>query len=426
MIEAAPIRHKFFTRGVYVLLAIALFGAFFAAKRFLYGIGAISNLNDQYPWGIWIAIDVASGVALAAGGFTTAALAHIFHRHRYAALVRPALLTALLGYTFVALGLMVDLGRFYNIWHPIMPSMWSGHSVLFEVGICVMIYLTVLYIEFLPIAVERFMGRVGLPGLLGSLNGLIEFLLRLFDRTLSRVMALFIVAGVLLSCLHQSSLGALMVIVPYKMHPLWHTPVLPLLFLLSAITVGFPMVILESIWASRSFGRKPEMHLLSSMGKAVSVMLFVYFSFKLGDMIIRGTLPWLLQPSLEAFMYLLEIIGGVVVPAVMLMSPKIRHSVPGLLASALMVVLGVVLNRINVFITAYTPVYATERYFPAIGEIAVTAGLIATLILMYRVMVMVFPVLAVETEADRAIDGRRDTQKGPPIKIAALAGRRNQ
>jgi Ni/Fe-hydrogenase subunit HybB-like protein len=136
VIKAAPVQRKFLTPGVYVLLSIVLIGVFFAVRRFLFGIGAISNLNDQYPWGIWIAIDVASGVALAAGGFTTAALAHIFHRHRYEALVRPALLTALLGYTFVALGLLVDLGRFYNIWHPLMPSMWSGHSVLFEVGIC--------------------------------------------------------------------------------------------------------------------------------------------------------------------------------------------------------------------------------------------------------------------------------------------------
>ena len=409
MIKAAPVQRKFLTPGVYVLLSIALIGAFFAARRFMFGIGAISNLNDQYPWGIWIAIDVASGVALAAGGFTTAALAHIFHRHRYEALVRPALLTALLGYTFVAMGLLVDLGRFYNIWHPILPSMWSGHSVLFEVGICVMFYLTVLYIEFLPVVVERFMGRVALPGWLAHFNGLIEFLFRLFDRTLGRIMALFIIAGVLLSCLHQSSLGALMVIVPYKMHPLWHTPVLPLLFLLSAVSVGFPMVIVESIWAARSFGRKPEMHLLASLGKTVSVLLFVYFSFKVGDMIIRGTVPWLLQPGLESFMFLLEMVGGVIVPGVMLLSPRIRHSPPHLLTAALLVVFGVVLNRINVFLVAYEPLYATERYFPAIGEIAVTAGLISTLILIYRLMVFVFPVIAVDTAADSVIEERVHT-----------------
>ena len=433
MIKAAPVQRKFLTPGVYVLLSIILIGVFFAVRRFLFGIGAISNLNDQYPWGIWIAIDVASGVALAAGGFTTAALAHIFHRHRYEALVRPALLTALLGYTFVALGLLVDLGRFYNIWHPVMPSMWSGHSVLFEVGICVMFYLTVLYIEFLPIVVERFMGRVSLPGWLAHFNGLIDFLLRLFDRTLGRVMALFIIAGVLLSCLHQSSLGALMVIVPYKMHPLWHTPILPLLFLLSAIAVGFPMVMVESIWAARTFGRKPEMHLLSSLGKTVSVLLFVYFSFKVGDMIIRGTVPWLFQPGLESFMFLLEMVGGVILPGAMLLSSRIRHSAPHLLAAALLVVFGVVLNRINVFLVAYEPLYATERYFPAIGEIAVTAGLIATLILIYRLMVTVFPVMAVESETDRTVEGwahdveakRAGYRIGIPPGSTAVAERRD-
>ena len=132
--------------------------------RFVFGLGAVTNLNDQYPWGIWIGIDVATGVALAAGGFTSAFIAHILHHERYHVLVRPALLTAMLGYTFVALGVCVDLGRYYNIWHVLMPSMWQGNSALFEVGMCVCCYLTVLYIEFLPIVCERFIGRVNLPG----------------------------------------------------------------------------------------------------------------------------------------------------------------------------------------------------------------------------------------------------------------------
>jgi Ni/Fe-hydrogenase subunit HybB-like protein len=212
-----PVQARFFTTGTKILTAIMGVGLLAYAYRLLFGIGAATNLNDQYPWGIWIAIDVASGVALAAGGFTTAALAEIFHKDKYHAITRPALLTAMLGYTFVVIGLLADLGRYYNVWHPMLPSMWQGNSVLFEVGICVMIYLTVLYVEFVPIFVERFKGRVNLPGRLSGLNRLGESFLGKIDRTLKKVLLLFIIAGVVLSCLHQSSLGNLMVIAPYKM-----------------------------------------------------------------------------------------------------------------------------------------------------------------------------------------------------------------
>ena len=159
---------------------------------------------------MWIGVDVAAGVALAAGGFTSAALGHIMHREHYHAIVRPALLTAMLGYTFVAFAVCVDIGRFYYIWHPLI--MWNGNSALFEVGICVMIYMTVLYIEFLPIVTERFMGRVDLPEFLSFLNKPIDKVLRYLDSRLKLTMFVFIIAGVVLSTLHQSSLGTLMVI----------------------------------------------------------------------------------------------------------------------------------------------------------------------------------------------------------------------
>jgi Ni/Fe-hydrogenase subunit HybB-like protein len=250
----APVKARYFTTGTKVLAAVAAAGILVYLYRLVAGLAAVTNLDNQYPWGLWIAVDVASGVALAAGGFTTAALADIFHREKYHVVVRPALLTALLGYTFVVIGLLADLGRYYNVWHPMLPSMWQGNSVLFEVGMCVMIYLTVLYIEFVPIVVERFKGRVALPGRLRSLNRPVEFIIALADKTLGRFVSLFIIAGVVLSCLHQSSLGTLMVIAPTKMHPLWFTPISPLLFLVSAIAVGYPMVILESLLSARSLG----------------------------------------------------------------------------------------------------------------------------------------------------------------------------
>ena len=392
LVKPTPLARKFLTPGVVVLLLLVANGFAFLAGRFLFGIGAVTHLNNQYPWGIWIGIDVAAGVALAAGGFTTAALGHVMHREQYQALVRPALLTAMLGYTMVAAGVAIDIGRYYYIWHPLV--MWNGNSALFEVGICVMIYMSVLYIEFLPVVTERFIGRVNLPGVLARLNGPVDTLLRALDRTLSQTMFVFIIAGVVLSTLHQSSLGTLMVIAGPKMHPLWQTPILPLLFLLSAIGVGFPMVIVESLLAARSFGLKPEMRVLSQLGRMVAPLLGVYLAFKLGDMFVRETFVYLKVLNTASVLFMLEILLGIVVPLRMFLSPAVRKSPPLLFTAAALVVGGVLLNRINTFVVAYTPPYSYGAYFPSIGEISVTVGLASLLVLLYRAAVMIFPVIS--------------------------------
>ena len=391
-INPVPVKHKYFTPGVFALLIIALNGLVFLMGRFFFGIGAVTNLNNQYPWGLWIGVDVAAGVALAAGGFTTAALGHVMHREKYSAIVRPALLTAMLGYTFVAAGVFVDIGRWYFIWHPII--MWNGTSALFEVGICVMIYMTVLYIEFLPIFTERFIGRVNLPKFISGLNKPADKILRLLDRGLSKTMFVFIIAGVVLSTLHQSSLGTLMVIAGPKMHPLWQTPILPLLFLLSAISVGLPMVIFESLMASRSLKLKPEMHILSKLGSMIAPLLGIYLSFKIGDMFIRKTFVYLAEINTASVMFSIELLFGVIIPLRMFLSPKVLKSPILIFIASALVVSGVLLNRINNFVVAYTPPYSTESYFPSFGEISVTVGFVAMLILIYRFIVMNFPVIS--------------------------------
>ncbi|MBL7959343.1 Ni/Fe-hydrogenase cytochrome b subunit [bacterium] len=391
-VNPVPIKHRFFTPGVIVLVIIALNGIVFLMGRFFFGLGAVTNLNNQYPWGLWIGVDVAAGVALAAGGFTTAALGHVMHREEYHAVIRPALLTAMLGYTFVAFGVFVDIGRWYFIWHPLI--MWNGNSALFEVGICVMIYMSVLYIEFLPIFTERFIGKVNLPGLLSALNKPADQILRFLDRGLSKTMFIFIIAGVVLSTLHQSSLGTLMVIAGPKMHPLWQTPVLPLLFLLSAVSVGFPMVIFESLIASRSLKLKPEMHVLSRLGSMIAPLLGIYLAFKIGDMVIRETFVYLGELNTASVMFTIEILFGVIIPLRMFLSPKVLKSPPLLFTASALVVFGVLLNRINNFVVAYTPPYSTESYFPSFGEISVTVGFVAMLVLAYRFIVLNFPVIS--------------------------------
>lgn len=389
----APVKHKFLTPGVIVLILIALNGLVFLAVRFISGIGAVTNLDNYTPWGLWIGVDVAAGVALAAGGFTSAALGHVIHREHYKDIVRPALLTAMLGYTFVAFAVFVDIGRFYYIWHPLI--MWNGNSALFEVGICVMIYVSVLYIEFLPIVTERFIGKVKFPKLMKILNKPVDRLLRLLDSGLSKTMFIFIIAGVVLSTLHQSSLGTLMVIAGHKMHPLWQTPILPLLFLLSAVAVGFPMIIFESLLASNSFKMKPEINLLSGLGKMTAPIIGVYLAFKIGDVFVRESFKYIVIFDVPSWMFITEI--AIMVRAFfMFLSKKTENSPSRLFIASSLVIAAVLLNRINCFIIAYNPFNNPVIYYPSIGEISVTFGCIALLVIAYRAIVMIFPVISRE------------------------------
>ena len=391
MHHAAPIKAKFWTPGVVVLVVLMTAGAATIVARFIGGIGYVSNLTTARPWGLWIGVDVASGVALAAGGFTTAFLAHIIGRHYYEAVVRPALLTAMLGYTFVVLGLLVDIGRSWAIWKPLFY--WNPTSVLFEVAMCVMFYLNILYLEFLPIVVERFKGRVNLPGPLAVLNAPAEGLLKLADSILPRIMWFFIIAGVVLSCMHQSSLGSLMLIAPTKLHPLWYTPMLPLLFLTSAIAVGYPMVVFEATLATTSLKLDSEMKILTPLTRITIFLLGLYLALKVGDMVVRGTYVYLLDGSAQTNAFLVEVVLGVIVPWLMLLAPKVRRSRQALFIACSMIVGGVLVNRINVFVVGYRPPISEANYFPAVGEILVTVGLIAALMFIYRAIVTYLPVL---------------------------------
>jgi Ni/Fe-hydrogenase subunit HybB-like protein len=386
-----PLRAKFWTPGVVTLAFLMAAGAVAIVARYIGGIGYVTNLTNARPWGLWIGVDVASGVALAAGGFTTAFLAHILGRHYYEPVVRPALLTAMLGYTFVVLGLLVDIGRSWAIWKPLVY--WNPNSVLFEVAMCVMFYLNVLYLEFVPIVVAQYKGRVNLPGPLAVLNAPLESLLKLADVITGKLMWVFIIAGVVLSCMHQSSLGSLMLIAPTKLHPLWYTPILPLLFLTSAIAVGYPMVVFETTLVTSSLKLDPEMNILTPLTRFTVFLLGLYLALKIGDMGVRGTYIYLLDGTAQTNSFLVELIMGVIVPWVMLVLPKVRQSRRGLFIACTLIVGGVLLNRVNVFVVGYRPPISEANYAPALPEILITVGLIAGLMFLYRFLVTYLPVL---------------------------------
>jgi len=381
--SARPVDAPFWTPGVLVMVALMIGGGLVLLARYVGGLGYATNLNDAYPWGLWIAVDVASGVALAAGGFTTAFLAHILHRHRYREIIRPALLTAALGYTFVAFGVFVDIGRSWAIWKFFL---FQNHlSALFEVGMCVLAYLTVLWIEFIPVVAERFGTRL-------------QWLAAL-DRALDRFLWVFLILGVVLSCMHQSSLGTMLLIAPTKISPLWYTPLLPLLFLLSAFAVGYPMVIVETTIITSSLKRDGEMRILSPLSRITAWLLGAYLLLKIGDLVARGGHVTLLDGSAESMAFLIEVGLGVVVPWGMLISDTVRRSRRALFTASVMIVLGVVLNRVNAYIIGFSPPYAETPYVPSAAELLLTAGAAATIMFLYRLFVSHLPVLS-ESEGE--------------------------
>src|SRR5690242_2968469 len=293
-------RFPLWTTVFWILMAAGLYVSYLRVFR---GLGAVTNLSDQFPWGIWIGFDILCGVGLAAGGFTIVAVVHIFNIEKYKPILRPAILTAFLGYLLVILALMFDLGRPDRIWHAVV--MWNPHSVMFEVAWCVMLYTTVLALEFVPMVFERFGWKTPL-------------------NVLRAVSVPVVITGVLLSTLHQSSLGSLYLIVPTKLYPLWYTPLMPVFFYISAICVGLAMTIFESWHSSREFGRRIELPLLSGMARLLAVLLSMYVVLRLMDLGQRGSLHLVLEPRTETWLWLLEM-GLLIAPAILLYSARVRR-----------------------------------------------------------------------------------------------------
>jgi Ni/Fe-hydrogenase subunit HybB-like protein len=355
--------------GFKALIVLVAVGAAAALYRFAVGLGASTNLSDNVPWGLWVAVDVLSGVALAAGGFGITAAVYIFNIKKYKAIARPAILTAWIGYTVVVMGLVIDIGKPLAFWHPLV--MWNPRSVMFEVVVCITLYSSVLALEFAPAFLERF-----------KLTGLLK-ILKLFTFPL-------VIAGIVLSFLHQSSLGGFFLIMPHKVPALWWTTNLPYMFYVSAIALGLAMVSFESIVSARAFKREQEMDVVKGLGKGVLITLCLYLAFKLGDLAYRGALPLLFTSGKASVFFNLELLIGVIVPIAIYAMKSVRESVNGLLTAASFVIVGTILNRFNV--NFFAQAGPDTHYFPSLWEILVTVGLVALMVLLYRLAVTYLPV----------------------------------
>ena len=354
------------------LVITLLFGAYATYIRFFHGLGASTNLSDEFPWGIWIGFDILCGVMLAAGGFTLMAGVHILNMKKYKPIARPALLTAFLGYLLVIGALMFDLGKPYNVWHPIV--MWQPRSVMFEVGWCVMLYTTVLSLEFAPIVFEKLRYEKAL-------------------RILRNIAVPVFILGVILSTLHQSSLGSLYLIMPGKLYPLWYSSMLPVLFFISAIAVGMAMTIFESTMSARHFGHALEAPLIRGLGRGLLITLLVYAVVRIQNLISTGNIRYAFLSTYEAAMFWVEIALALVAPITLLLIPKIRQRPLSLYAISIMVVLGFVMNRLNVAVTGMER-SAGVRYLPSWGEVAITLSIIGVGILLFTLATKYLPIFS--------------------------------
>lgn len=388
-----PTREKLFnldpltrpTLGNIITWIILAIGLTITVIRFTVGIGSVTNLDDNQPWGMWIGFDLLCGVCLAAGGYFTTVACYVMGMKHFHSAARPAVTTAFLGYAFVVVALLYDLG------HPLrLPFMFffpGTTSVLFEVGLCVATYLTVLFVEFSICPMEWLSCRF-------------PFLLK-WRKLVLRVTILLTIFGVTLSTLHQSSLGSLYLIAPGKLHPLWYSPFMPMFFFVSSMAAGASMVIFEGMFAHKGVHEYMDANHLReadcvvlSFAKAASFILFAYFMLKLIDMLVQANLPYLFTGY--GAWWLLEMFGFVLLPSLLYAKGSRDGNVKLCRLASINAVCGIVLNRFNVSMIAFNyNLPSAERYFPSIWEICISVFVVTMIVTVYRFIVYHMPVLYV-------------------------------
>lgn len=395
------------TPSFLVLLTLTIIGMFLIGVRCIKGLGAVTNLSDGYPWGIWIAYDMATGTAISCGGYAVAILIYIRNRMHYHPLIRSCILTSMFGYALAGFSIMVDIGRPWNFYNFFIPSRMQFNSVMFELALCVMAYSTVLIIEFLP-AILRSLETTQWRRLRAIMDWLNPRLVPSHEILLSRmewvrvlaawakpkldkVLIFIIVLGITLPTMHQSSLGSLLLIAATKLHPLWHTGFLPLLFLINCVYIGYAIVLLESILSSYAFGRPYEVNELAGLARIIPWLTGFWLTVVLGDLVYRSQLAAAVRFDFYSFFFLLQV-ALLSYGSYILCSKRNRHSVRALFISAVLIVLGGALYRFNVYLLGFNPGQGWT-YFPSLSEVLITVGIVSLELLGYQVMVKLCPVL---------------------------------
>ena len=396
------VKKRIYTRPFFALLSLALVGLFFIAVRFTKGIGAVTNLSDGYPWGIWVANDISIGTAIACGGYAVAVLIYIHNRWHYHPLIRSAILTSLFGSFLAACAVVVDIGRPWNAFGFFLPTRWHPTSALFELGLGIIGYCLAQSIEFFPFimsALERGGPKLlrraafylqprpapGAPAPVGSRSALLPLTASSFHERLNRVLICIVVLGTVLPTMHQSALGSLMLIASTKLHPLWYTAFLPLLFLIDCIYLGYAMVILESIVSSLILKRDYEREELASLARLIPWLTVAWFAIRVGDLVQRDQLSAVFHGDFYSGFFLAEtflLASG----SVLLFSREQRRSPRLLFISAAMLLVGGGLYRFNVYLIGFNP-GTGWHYFPSFAEVMISMGIVSLEILGYQLLV---------------------------------------
>jgi Ni/Fe-hydrogenase subunit HybB-like protein len=384
--ESKPIGGEVLTKPFKVLMAFALFAAVLVIIRLYFGLGKVTNMSDGYPWGIWIAYDVVAGTAVACGGYAMAILVYVINKGEYHPLVRPALLASMFGYTLAGISVMFDIGRYWQAYNLFLPKYANPNSILFEVALCIALYSLVLWLEFIPAFLEGIdKHKHGLPKFVQNwdVRGLRKFW--------NKVLFFFIAIGILLPTMHQSSLGTMMVIAGKKLSPLWQTGLLPLLYLIGAITMGYGIVVFESIYSAHGLKRPLETSMLAKLSGIMPWLLGIFLVIRFVSIISQGALGSIFQFNKNSLMFIIET-ALFVYPLVVLMNKGNRTRPRALFLSAASLLVAGSLYRFNSYLIGFNP-GSGWSYFPSFSEIMITLGIISFEIMAYLYIVKKFPVL---------------------------------
>ncbi|HEX6901141.1 MAG TPA: Ni/Fe-hydrogenase cytochrome b subunit [Thermoanaerobaculia bacterium] len=382
--QAQPVGGRLMTPLYKLLLALGGLGIALIVWRFAAGLGAATNLSDGYPWGLWIAYDVVTGTAIACGGYAVALIVYVLNKGRYHPLVRSAVLASALGYSVAGLSILIDVGRPWHVWKvPLFFWEWNLNSALLEVALCIMAYVFVLWIELSPAFLERWKVS-GRPGLRRFAERTQPWL----DRALIWILAL----GILLPTMHQSSLGSLMLLSGPRLHALWNTPILPLLFLVSCLAMGYAIVVFESTLGGAFFRRSHDTAMLVSLERVAAWGSLLFVALRLGDLALRGRFGLALQGDLKSVLFWIEN-ALVLAPFLLVFGRARRYDARRLFSGALLVILGGALYRFDTYLVAFDPGPGWS-YFPSAAETLITLGLVALEGVVYIALVTRFPILA--------------------------------